>query len=482
MKRTALISTLLTRPLSIIFVVWLLGVSGCTTLVSSSATNADASLANNTRGDHMNLTIENTPPSRKLVLCLDGTWNGAYDKIRREDGASVLKPTNVLKVCRAILPQDSEGIDQVVFYNQGVGSLAAYPGASNWVLAKVDNYFGGAWGAGFEANLEEALSDLTMNYIEGDGVYVFGFSRGAATARGLTQFIEWAGGLPQKRDAYYLPILFREFLASKGASNVRKVIADINQEKQKLGPLRPIDIRYLGVWDTVMALGGRFRATKRSTTEKTRSFYVQNKPSRFVRHARQALAIDERRWDFRPEIWTKAYPHQKLEQRWFVGAHSNVGGGYPNDGLANITLAWILKGAHEEGLSIDNDFIAHYRMYPQDRLYNSYSVKYRVLDTLRLRLNGGVRMLMENSPGANLRLDKSVIERMLTDPQDKNQDGSNKYPEMKGKWYRPENVLDFLGCIDDLDGYLEEIGSQYTTADFPDDIKSRIRKGCSGPF
>lgn len=461
---------------AVLLLAGLFGLSGCTHMGAAKTTT---DFPSHTRGSDMTLPMPSTPPRRKLVLCLDGTWNGTYDKQRRDDGTSVLKPTNVLKVCRAILPQDSDGTDQVAFYSQGVGSITTYPGTSNWLLAKVDNYLGGAWGAGFEANLEEALSDLTMNYVDGDGVYIFGFSRGAATARGVTQFIDWAGGLPEKDDAYYLPVLFRVFLASKGKADVHEVIANINRDKQWLKPLRPIDISYLGVWDTVLALGGRFRATKDSTAEEVRSFFVDKRPSRFIRHARQALAVDERRWDFRPEIWADYHSNQKLEQRWFAGVHSNVGGGYPDDGLANIALDWVLEGALEEGLSIDKQFISYYRKFPQDRLYKSYSGKYRVLDALRFRLNDGVRKLTGHLPAANLRLDKSVIKRMLTDPNTKKADGSLKYPEMKGAWYRPANVLGFLACVRNLDAYLEEIGSRYKTADFPDDIKNRLKKRCN---
>src|SRR2546422_608119 len=102
-----------------------------------------------------------------------------------------------------------------------------------------------------------------------------------------------------------------------------------------------------------MALGSRFQATAASTSSSARTFYAGPAPAACVERARQALAIDEHRFDFRPEIWTHRLAHQTMEQRWFAGVHSNVGGGYVNDGLANIAFHWILEGAVGQGLKID---------------------------------------------------------------------------------------------------------------------------------
>src|SRR5436190_2685307 len=88
---------------------------------------------------------------KTLVLCLDGTWNSTYDEQKRtERGDTVLKPTNVLKMCRAVLPRDATGSDQISYYDTGVGSQAEYPGFTNKLLAGTDKILGGAWGAGFE--------------------------------------------------------------------------------------------------------------------------------------------------------------------------------------------------------------------------------------------------------------------------------------------------------------------------------------------
>src|SRR5262249_39496841 len=156
---------------------------------------------------------------------------------------------------------------------------------------------------------------------EGDQVFVFGFSRGAATARGLTRFLDWAGGIPTQRDSYYLPVLFRAFVVGQGKGSGQELVERINADRAKekrprpLDPLKAVNVEYLGVWDTVMALGGRFRAAGASTSVVSKSFYVDAQPARCVKNARQALGIDEQRFDFRPEIWTGFREGQTLEQR-----------------------------------------------------------------------------------------------------------------------------------------------------------------------
>jgi uncharacterized protein (DUF2235 family) len=421
------------------------------------------------------------PPPRRLVLCLDGTWNSAYDRKRRSDGHSVLKPTNVLKLSRAVLPRGTSGTcEQIAFYDIGVGSIAIFPGIPNRLLHLTDKVLGGVWGAGYEANVENALSFLVLNYQAGDQVFLFGFSRGAATARGLTHFLDWAGGLPSKSDAYYLPQLFREFVVSKGQAKLADVVGRIDRERAEekrqppsLGPFRAIDIEFLGVWDTVMALGSRFQATGASTSPVSQSFYIDREPAACVKHARQALAIDEARYDFRPEIWAGPRAGQTLEQRWFAGVHSNVGGGYVHDGLANLAFHWILDGAAARGLEIDRHFAAFYRGFAQDALYRSDSWFYRILDALRFRRGQGKRSLAGKPATANLSLDPSVIHRIAADPGEHKADGSLRFPNLEQP-YRPENVLLFLACQPDLDQYLWSLGLDEAHRQLRADVLRRI--------
>jgi len=429
--------------------------------------------------------VTNASSHRRLVVCLDGTWNSPYDESRRDDGTKVLKPTNTLKMCRAVLPRDDAGVNQIAYYDIGVGSLGEYPGITNRLLHSVDRKLGGAWGAGFEGNVEDALHFLTLNYEEGDQVFIFGFSRGAATARAVTRFIDWAGGLPQKRDAYFLPVLFREYVLARGNEAARDLaVTQINaslarDERPPMLPLNRVTVRYLGVWDTVMALGARFKAKDASTSVAARSFHAGTSPAACVAHARQALAIDEQRFDFRPEIWQDSKPGQVMEQRWFAGVHSNVGGGYTDDGLANVAFRWILAGANAEGLATDREFTNHYRSFPLDRLYSSSSFFYRLLDALRFRSGHGKRSLLNVPASARSVLDASVVKRIRAPLADL------RRANPKARPYRPDNVLAFLACQPNLPAYLASIGiDDLATKPLPPDVMERIavlKADCPSP-
>ena len=417
---------------------------------------------------------------RRIVLCLDGTWNSTYALKKRDDGHAVFKPSNVLKLARAVLPDDAKNDrKQIINYDIGVGSLAKYNGVPNRVLAGIDKTLGGTWGAGFEANIDRALTFLVLNHQRGDETFIFGFSRGAATAQAVTRFLDWSSGLPVKRDAYYLPQLFLEYLHGRGAEPAKAVIARINErrlrEKRPLPPLEPfepVDVVLLGVWDSVLALGSRVRAGDADG----RAFHVGPEPPRCVRHARQALAIDEARSDFYPSIWQGCDAKtQTLEQRWFAGVHSNIGGGYVHDGLANITFHWMIKEATKQGLAVDEEFIKKYPGYPQDRLYRSESAGYRAADAIRRRTGEGRRSLRDPGPG-KFTLDRSVIVRIEADPEATVSDGELKHPDLKVR-YRPWNVMRFLasrGPTDkDLDAYLlDELGIDASL--LPDDVRRAV--------
>jgi uncharacterized protein (DUF2235 family) len=413
--------------------------------------------------------------SRHLILCLDGTWSSGFEEHKRHrDDHTVLKPTNPLKLARAVVPFDREAKRwQFVYYDIGVGALAEYPGRANEVLRTADRWLGGAWGAGFEGNVEDALNFLVLNLVPGDAVFVFGFSRGAATARAVTEFLEWNGGLPVKDDAYFLPRLFRAYVQTHGAAGARDAeVERINAElrydgRAPLANFQRVEVAYLGVWDTVLALGSRFAATETSTTGPARSFYTGTMPAACVAHARQALAIDEHRYDFRPEIWTHCHPGQEMAQRWFAGVHSNVGGGYTRDGLANVALHWIVEGAVAAGLTIQETFLDRYPPKACGSLYDSDTRLYQVLDAVREAGDGGRRSLLGHPPDAWLDLHPSVIERMRCTAHAL-EDGAE--PDAITTLYRPENVLAFLAAQPDVDGYLERIEAGL----LPEDVRRVI--------
>lgn len=414
---------------------------------------------------------------KRIVLCLDGTWNNPYDEQQRDDGNKVLRPSNTLKLARAVLPMAADEHEQLVYYDIGVGSLAAYPGAANRLLYRADRVLGGGFGAGFEGNVEDALSFIAMNFVPGDEVFIFGFSRGAAAARAVTRFLQWSGGVPQKADVYFLPRLFRAYVVGRGEpakfdAEIAAINAELTRDKKDLLlPMLPVEITYLGVWDTVAALGSLAHLLRANPDNAERSFHIGKSPVRFVRNARHALAIDERRLDFRPEIWIgPADPQQKIEQRWFAGVHSNVGGGYVHDGLANITFHWILKGATDLKLDIDDDFVKFFRKFHRGTQYESQTRKYRVFEFVRGRRGKGVRELTGHPASANLELDPSVIDRMR-EPAEALQpiDKKSKVTEP----YRPNNVIRFLAEQPDLDTFLTGIGSP---GPLPADVMQRIGK------
>ena len=127
---------------------------------------------------------------KRFVICLDGTWNNAASEKERRDGSRVYRPTNVLKLARATRTSDQDGVLQITYYDAGVGAMNRAPNLRTKVVRFFDNKLGGGWGAGFEVNIEEAYTFLANNYIEGDEIFVFGFSRGASQARSLCRLIE----------------------------------------------------------------------------------------------------------------------------------------------------------------------------------------------------------------------------------------------------------------------------------------------------
>src|SRR5204862_1916067 len=143
----------------------------------------------------------------------------------------------------------------------------------------------------------------------------------------------------------------------------------------------------------------------------------------------------------RPEVWQAKRDNQRMEQRWFAGVHSNIGGGYGNDGLANIAFHWMLAGAREQGLEIDPAYVAFFRPFVRHSLYDSSSAVYRTLDVLRGRVGRGKRSLVDVTAEGNAQIDPSVIERMQAAPGDLSP-GSDDQPVSAP--YRPDNVIAFL--------------------------------------
>ena len=283
------------------------------------------------------------------------------------------------------------------------------------------------------------------------------------------------GGIPPARDAYWIPRYFDAFLDGesfqatydailKERTQRRQAEGDSDEDavkkaKEIAGIIQPARVKFLGVWDSVLAI-----------SKKRARPHVRPMPAAIVDHARQALAIDERRANFRPRIWERAAsdnPTQSLEQRWFAGVHSNIGGGYVNDGMANQALKWMLKEARCTGLGFDWQFLSAYFPYPEDQLYNSSTFFWKVLQAVTFRT--GVRKI-ETSEAAGLTFDPSVFRRLAAVP---NKPGGRSHPKLV--IYRPKNLLRFLASLPDLDGFLATIPGLPEDFELPADVMAAIQ-------
>ena len=308
--------------------------------------------------------------NKRLVVCCDGTWNEPDQEVH-DNPADETEPTNVLKVVRGLAPVDGGQAPQVVYYDTGVGTQGL-----------ADKYAGGGLGSGLSENIQQAYRFIANNYREGDELFLFGFSRGAYTVRSLAGFIGVAG-LLRKENLRLLPeayALYRLPADKREGSMVRKRLEQAGEPSR-----RPVPIRFIGVWDTVGALGAPTPILGRLTRKRVAFHDTQLGGN--VEHACHALAIDERRRPFQPDLWTGAAAEgQAIEQVWFAGVHSNIGGGYRDCGLSNIALEWLASRAASHGLEF-TDAIAGLKCGTADecRLEDSFSAGYQALRLLRVR-------------------------------------------------------------------------------------------------
>jgi uncharacterized protein (DUF2235 family) len=278
---------------------------------------------------------------KRLAVFLDGTWNAVSDN------------TNVWRLKALCAPKSSDGVVQLSYY--GIG---------------VNGFFGGGFGKGLSENVTQAYEWLIDHYSSGDEVFIFGFSRGAYTARSLAGLITMHGllkaGAPIGVKQLYERYKRQEGRTIRTLAEMKASgsLGDASTEEQWiLKYSQPIPIKVVGVWDTVGSLG----VPRLSIVGIGRSsFRFHHTGLRVpIENAYHALAIDEHRQDFAPTLWTVhrgpggslAAPRQlsSVEQRWFVGAHANVGGGYSDNLLGQIPLRWMMKKASLHGLEFKND-------------------------------------------------------------------------------------------------------------------------------
>jgi uncharacterized protein (DUF2235 family) len=275
---------------------------------------------------------------KRLVICCDGTWNRAD---QQKEGT--LCPTNVVKLAYRVAKRDPDGVSQIVFYDQGVGTGNV-----------LDRFTGGALGGGLSDNIFDAYRFLLANFEPGDEIYLFGFSRGAYTARSLGGMIRKCGVLDRRHVGLYVDAL--ELYQDPGSHPDDDEPTRFRADYSCCGS-ESIPIRCIGVWDTVGALGIPLTGL-RGLTRRKQDFH-DCELSGTVEYAFHALAIDERRGPFEPTLWIeKPKPGQLVSQTWFPGVHSDVGGGYVDNGLSDITLQWMMDNTELAGLYFDPEVVA----------------------------------------------------------------------------------------------------------------------------
>ncbi|HYE33982.1 DUF2235 domain-containing protein [Methylocaldum sp.] len=267
---------------------------------------------------------------KRIVICFDGTWNKPADESLPADQQI---ETNVCRFYKSIKDTAADGIRQVKWYDEGVGT--------KWY----DRFIGGAMGVGLEKNILDGYKFLAKEYQEGDEVYILGFSRGAYTARSLAGLIRNCGLVKNKQLTLRTAMAYGIYRTRDDGPDSSTAL----EFKAKFS--REIKIKFLGVWDTVGALGIPLDTLQRLNMH----FYEfhDTRLSHIVENAYHAVAIDEHRIDYDACLWTPdVKPEQNLEQRWFVGAHSDIGGGYRDRRLSDVTLRWIQDKAMAADLAI----------------------------------------------------------------------------------------------------------------------------------
>jgi uncharacterized protein (DUF2235 family) len=259
--------------------------------------------------------------SKNIVICCDGTGN--------EVGAE--EYSNVAKLYIRVGKHDQ----QITFYDPGLGTLGT-PGFRTRTMTSLTRLMGLAFGYGLQENLKDAYLFLMQHYDPGDQVFLFGFSRGAYTVRALAGMIHRAGLLNRGNEnlvehaikRYFEPV--RRQPDWKGMARFKKYFG------------RECEIHFVGVWDTVKSVG-LFR----------RSLVLPHTADMSgVLHGRHAVSLNEKRSKYRTNLWNRPND-DSFAQVWFAGAHSDVGGGYAESGLSDVTLEWMLGEATKFGLLVD---------------------------------------------------------------------------------------------------------------------------------
>ena len=296
--------------------------------------------------------MDSIPCRRQLVICCDGTNNNLTGN--SDD-------TNVVKLVQ-MLAQSSADPDQMVFYDPGVGNPGELPGATwaDGISRWAQRVAGLAFGRGVYENMADCYLFLMRHYQPGDQIYIFGFSRGAFTARSVAGLVNQFGVLRPHMESM-LPTLIHTYFSDRVLKPVQ--IAAIAKQASELfanTASRTVEIQFVGVWDTVASVG-MWPFSAKITALPT------IKGKRFL-NVRQALALDEQRAQFKPRLYvddngtyeTSTKKPATMKQVWFRGAHCDVGGGFVwgQTGISDRALCWLVSEAVQCGLILQYDSVA----------------------------------------------------------------------------------------------------------------------------
>ncbi|WP_341366395.1 DUF2235 domain-containing protein [Yoonia sp. BS5-3] len=299
---------------------------------------------------------------KRIAIFCDGTWNSP----------TISETTNVHHMYEACVQDDG----QVAIYLEGVG-VGEF---SNKIRTFLNKIGGGAFGWGLARNVKKAYAALCRVYEEGDEILIFGFSRGAYTARSLAGMIRKCGLIPKDDLGVYRLAMAWNLYKKAGKKNHpdsyhiwakrQKLSPDVATSttdlERRAGQGHLVNIAYLGVWDTVGALGIPEQLLGPiAKLWNWRYRFHDAELSSLVRTARHAVALDERRVFYKPALWDnmddpdgnnkgRMTANSPWQQLWFVGSHSIVGGSSPSEKLVAFPLEWILEGA--TGLRLRSDF------------------------------------------------------------------------------------------------------------------------------
>ncbi len=287
---------------------------------------------------------------KNIIICADGTWQSPESQAG----------THVLRIARGIAPEDPAGRKQVVFYDWGLGSEGRA-------------FSAGITGRGIDKNILDCYRFLVHNYDIGDRLYLFGFSRGAYTVRSLAGLIHNSGIL-RREQAQRIEEAYRLYRRRGQRSAPGRTLAQAFRRQYAVADTSRV--HFVGVLDTVGALG--IPAPFLGTLGTARYLFHDTQPSAIIDHARHAVSIDENRQDFEPALWTAA-EGTDLQQVWFAGVHSDIGGGYADHALGDHAAQWLAREARHCSLAFAPHFIDRLTPDHAGRQHNEYKGFYRAM-------------------------------------------------------------------------------------------------------